>query len=63
MDKKIEEFSEVELKAIWFDQLAIIEQAQTNISAIKKEFERRKPQPSTPEKASSEQQSDGQEVK
>ena len=52
MDKKIEELSEIELKAIWFDQLASIELAQNNISAIKKEFDRRKNQPTTePKKA------------
>ena len=57
MDKKIEEFSEVELKAIWFDNLADIERCQNNIAAIKKEFERRKNQPA--EKATEV----GQEVK
>lgn len=42
MDKKIEELSEVELKAAWFDMLADIERCQNNIAMIKKEFERRK---------------------
>jgi len=47
MDNKIENFSEEKLKSIWFDQLASIELAQNNINAIKKEFERRKQQPTT----------------
>ena len=41
MNKKLEEMSEVEMKAMWLDHLINIEQSQKTIQAIQAELQSR----------------------
>jgi hypothetical protein len=45
--KELKDYSEVDLKALAYDQLATIEQAQNNLKLIHQELGRRRSQPET----------------
>jgi len=49
MEKKLEEMSEVEIKAIMYDQICIMEQARKNIDALQRAlFDKTKNNAGTP---------------
>jgi hypothetical protein len=60
MDKKLEDMSVVELKALWFDHIAETQRLEQNMTAIKQALDLKLQQP---KKASSESKDDGAKVK